>query len=149
MLAKCKFLHNAWQCDNVLLIGEKFHVLCVICNKLNKYYITVHFLLCCLLCGVHFCHVTPLRRPLNTSVPEKLVLLGYDPASLGSEEIGTLEDEGNTFIRNVRNGLPSDPNHISEKRTPQPNRCEKIKTRKSMPARVFASKPQQEKYARF
>jgi len=43
------------------------------------------------------------------SLPENSLLLGYDPASLGSQDIGTLEDEGNTFIRNGRNGLPSDP----------------------------------------
>jgi hypothetical protein len=41
---------------------------------------------------------------------------------------------------------PVAESHISEKRTPKENRCAKMKTRKSMPARERASKPQQETY---
>ena len=44
---------------------------------------------------------------------------------------------------------PVAQSHISEKRIPQPNRCEKMRIRKSMPTRVCASKPQQETYASF
>jgi len=44
---------------------------------------------------------------------------------------------------------PVTQSHISDKPIPQPNRCEKLKTRKSMPAGVCTSKTQQETCARF
>jgi hypothetical protein len=79
-------------------------------------------------------------------MPEKLVLLGYDAASLGSR---TMEPLNMTEIRSFETSgtdYPVAQSHNSEKRIPEPNRCAKMKTRKSVPARGRASKPQQETY---